>query len=147
MSRFEKIALATAIVATLLGAIGLRSPAFQYYVDQMLSGSVAIFVLGWAVATYGPLALAVAFRRLAKRFLAPISVALHLLFLPCAIAIYLCGDAMMVASISDPDFDAMIGDPDLPAFLSLAVAIICYFVAALLERRPAKSKPAAPEGD
>jgi len=145
MTRLEKIALATAIMASLVGATGFRSFPYQYYVDQMLPGSLPVGILGWTFATYGPLALAVIFRRFAKHFRIP-SLLLHLLFLPCALAIFWAGYATMAASIIDPDFDAMLGFPEAPALCSLAVAIVGYFVAAFSGRQPREAKQAECEG-
>jgi hypothetical protein len=146
MSRLEKVALATAILAALLGVMGVRSPAYQYYVDQLLPGSLAVGVLGWTVATYGPLALAVTFRRLTTHLRTP-PLVLHLLFLPCALAFFWAGYATMAALIIDPDFDALLGFPETPALFSLAVATVGYFVSALSERRPAKTKQVDPESE
>ena len=145
MNRLEKIALATAILTTLLGVMGLRGFSYQYYIDQMLPGSLPMFVLGWVIATYGPLALAVTFWRLAKRFQTPLSVILHLLLLPCALAIFRAGDSMMVVSIGDPDFDATLGAPELPATLSVAIAILSYFAAALSKLGSMKTEQAEPD--
>lgn len=128
MNRLDKIALATAVAATLLSVTRYRF-AFEYYADQMLPGSLVVAALGWGLATYGPLVVAVAFWRSAKHFPSPVPLMLHLLFVPCAFAALAAGDAVMLSTINDPDFDATLGAPELPAFMALIVSIFSYFIA------------------
>ena len=144
MNRLEKVAISTAAISTLLGAVGFQSFPYQYYVDQMLPGSLPIAATGWAIATYGPIALAVIFWRCAKVVRPPFTLVLHVLFLPCALTAFWAGERLMLALISDLDFDATLSAPEMPAILSLAVAIICYFAAVIVHRTSASAAGGRP---
>lgn len=135
MNRLDGIATVTALAATLMGIVGFRNFAFGYYADQMLPGSLPVGMAGWAIATYGPLIAAVAWWRYAKRLSRNVALSLHAIFLPCVLGIFWAGDAIMLAILSDPDFDATLGAPEMPALLSLAVAIVSYYAAVAIRWR------------
>jgi hypothetical protein len=135
MNRLDVIATATALAETLMDIAGFRSFAFDYYADQMLPGSLPFGVAGWALTTYGPLVAAPALWRWAKRLPWGKALWVHALLLPCAIAIFWVGDALMHALISDPDFDSTLGALEMPALLSLAVAIVSYYAAVAIRGR------------
>ena len=84
-------------------------------------------VLGWLVATFGPIVLAAIFWRLANGSRA--AWLLHLLFLPCAYALLRAGAGVMLFVIGDFDFDSTLGGPVLQAGLLFMIASAAYFVA------------------
>ena len=137
MNRFETLALVTAVVATLLGAMGSLGFAYRYYIDQMSAGGLPVAAAGWAIATYGPLAIATLFWRCAKHLPPPLSWVLHICFFPCALVLFNAGDVLMISTIRDPDFDATLDAPEMPALLSLLVAVGGYITALLARRRAA----------
>ncbi len=135
MNRFDKVAVVTAIIATLLGAIGSQGFEYRYYMDQMPAGGWRVFVAGWAVATYGPIAAAALLWRCAKRLPLPWRWLPHLLFVPCAVMLLRAGEALMASTIQDPDFDAMMDAPLMPAILSQFVAFSSYIAALVIGRK------------
>ena len=138
MNRLDKIAVLTALVATILGIFGSREFPYEYYADQMLPGGLPVAIAGWSVTTYGPLIVSVTFWRLAKRLQPPRSLVLHLLYLPVAILVFRLGEAVMLALITDPDFDATMSAPEMPALFALAVSTVAYF-GAVANRRNLKA--------
>ena len=131
MNRFEKIALLVVILVTLLSNFGTGGHVNTYYRGQMDDDGLMMWIAGWIVATYGPIATAACFWRWSRRFGA--GWILHLLFLPCAIILFNVGEGVMLSVIQDPDFDATIGGPILPATFLLSVAVGMY-LAALIAR-------------
>jgi len=134
MNRFDKLASVATIIVTTIGVPKPGSFAYRYYIDQIAGGNLPIWFLGLITATYGPIAMAVMFWRWAKR--ARIPWLLHLLLLPCAVAIFDVGNWLMLSVIEDPDFDATLGGPELPALLLLLVAVGGYFTAVIARRIP-----------
>jgi len=132
MGRFDKLVLAIAAVATAMAAIGFHSFAIQYYLAQVPNGKMPIGVAGWAITTYGPLAMAVLFWRGGRRVPAPWSWILHILFIPCAWTLFIVGDSMMLSVIRDPDFDAAMGGPEFIPALCLTVVVCSYLAAAII---------------
>jgi hypothetical protein len=102
--------------------------ADAYTLLRPLSGAKQMLGLaGWFVATFGPIGVAVCFWRLAKRVRAPWVV--HLLFLPCAVALLWVGQHLILFAIDYQDFDHTLGGPVLQAALLFPVASILYFAA------------------
>ncbi|HEY1607164.1 MAG TPA: hypothetical protein VGF77_16360 [Allosphingosinicella sp.] len=133
MNRFDKMALTAVIVVTLLCARGQVTIAHLYIqMDHLPETIIPIWAAGWAVATYGPIAIAAWFWRWAKRASAP--GVLHILFLPCAIILLNMGEMIMLSVIPDPDFDATLSGPMIPAMLLLIVAAGGYFGALVAKR-------------
>jgi hypothetical protein len=129
LNRFEMVASAAAIVTTLLCIEGTLNAAEAYLNSRPISGVIRMLgVLGWAVATFAPIGLAVGFRRLAERASRP--WLLHLLFLPSAYALLRAGGGLMLFVIGDPDFDATRGGPVIQASLLFALALVAYYGAA-----------------
>lgn len=141
MNRFDKVALAAAIVTTLLFARGTFFIA-QFYIEYLsIAGTTLLIgVAGWLIATYGPIATAVWFWRWAKGHRSP--WVLHLLFLPCAGLLLWAGESLMLFVIDQPDFDAMLGGPANQATLLFVIAAGGYF-AALLSRQISNSRDQA----
>ena len=133
MNRLEKLALTTAIVVTILIVTGLRSVAYTYYLDQVRAGGLPTWAAGTMLATYGPIAAAVLFWRCARKINALWTS--FVLFLPCAVALLQAGETLMLSVIDDPDFDAMLGAPTMPANLSFIAAVGGYLAAVIARRR------------
>jgi hypothetical protein len=95
-----------------------------------------MFLLGWLLATYGPVGTAALFWRLAK----PSHVAwlFHLLLLPCAVVMLWGGGLLMASVVGDPDFDSTLGGPIIPALLLFFLAIFGYATALVCGHLSAK---------
>ena len=133
MNRLDKLALAAVIITTLLCIRGSVDAAYAYTSTRPISATGSMIGLaGWLIATYGPISIAVWFWRWAKQVRA--SWVPHLLFLPCAAGIFRAGEALMLFVIGDPDFDATLGGPVIPAYL-LFIAAAGGYLAALVSKR------------
>jgi hypothetical protein len=130
LNRLELVAIAAAVVTTWL-CIGAALDAAELYRmgRPMPAAKQMLAVLGWLLATFGPLGLAVGFWRLAGRLRT--RWPLHLLFLPCAFASLMIGDRIMLFAIGAWDFDDTIGGPVLQALLLFLIAVPLYFGAVL----------------
>ncbi|QIG81364.1 hypothetical protein [Stakelama tenebrarum] len=145
MNRLEIVLVVVAIGATLYGANLLHSHVYDYYLAQMPEGGLAVATAGWIIATYAPIAVIVIFWRLTKRAGPLYALILHVLLLPCALAALLVGDQLMTSTIRDPDFDATLGAPMMPAMLALMAALGAYG-AALMARIAASASEWPPGG-
>jgi hypothetical protein len=132
MGRFDQLALAIAAVATAIEAMGIHGFATRYYLDQVPNGKMPIGAAGWAIATYGPIGVAVLFWHGGKRVPAPWSWMLHILFIPCAWGLFVAGESMMLSVIRDPDFDAVMGGPEFVPALSLFPVVGSYLAAVII---------------
>lgn len=132
MGRFDKLALITAVLATAVHATNGSRHAHAYYVSQIEGAGLWIWVTGWLAATYAPLALAVWFSRQAKRTASPWM--LHLFFPPAACAFFWGGSTAMLSVINDPDFDATLSTPLMPAIFLFFVAMFGYVATAVVRR-------------
>ncbi|HEX5184206.1 MAG TPA: hypothetical protein VFW19_13795 [Allosphingosinicella sp.] len=133
MNRFDKMMLAAAVVVTLIFARGQMEIARLYIqMDHLSDRIIPTWTAGWLIATYGPIAVAAWFWRRAKRARAP--WVLHILFLPGAIILLNAGESIMLSTIPDPDFDATLGGPMMPAVLLFLIAVGGY-ACALVSRR------------
>jgi hypothetical protein len=130
LNRLELMAIAAVVVSTWL-CIGPALDAADMYRTHRPIGPAAqmLGVFGWLVATFGPLALAIGFWRLAGRSRVP--WLLHLLFLPGAAALLMAGDRIMLFVTGTIDFDDTLGGPEMQAALLLMVAVLAYFSAVL----------------
>lgn len=90
----------------LLTAREVVEPSLYLY-ERHTSGMVTLGVIGWFVATLGPLVLSVwvwrAARRVKQKWL------WHLLFIPCSIAIYRLGASTLFYAAGVPDGDSVEG--------------------------------------
>src|SRR3954470_11542760 len=128
LNRLDMVAIVAVVVTSFLCMRGAWDAAQAYFgADPMPPSRRALGLLGWFVATFGPIGAAVGFWRLAKRVRA--SWLLHLLFVPCAFALLLAGQAPMLFVIGEPDFDSAIGGPVLQAGLLFAIAVAVYLAA------------------
>lgn len=130
MNRFEKLALASVILVSLLCVRGPGDLAYDHYRAQVPEGMLPVGLAGWAIFTYGPIAIAVAFWRLAKRIRA--AWALHLALLPGMWILHRIGGDLMLSVIDDPDFDATMDAPLMAGTLLCLIAIAGYFGGRLL---------------
>src|SRR4051812_18135852 len=130
LNRLDVVAIAAAVVTTWLCLRPALDAAEMYLMYRPVPAAKQVLgLVGWFVATFGPLGLAVGFWRLAGRLRT--RWPLHLLFLPCAFALLMTGDSIMLFAIGFRDFDDTLGGPVLQAGLLFAVAIVAYFSAVL----------------
>ncbi|HEY0026832.1 MAG TPA: hypothetical protein VGC35_03085 [Allosphingosinicella sp.] len=130
LNRLDIVAVVAVIVSTILCIEAALHAADAYTHFRPISGAKQMLgVIGWIIATFGPIGVAVCFWRLAKRVRAPWVV--HLLFLPCAYALLMAGVYLMLFVIGDPDFDSTLGGPVMQAALLFAAASVLYFGAAI----------------
>lgn len=78
-------------------------------------------LFGWFVATFGPIGIAVLFWRVAKLFRH--GWILHLLFLPCTVALYVAGEKVILFATDYTDFDHTLGGPVLQARALFPIAV------------------------
>ena len=140
MSRFHKVALVAAILGTALAATEGSKRAHAYYLSQIADGMSWIWVSGWLTATYAPILLATWFWRRADRSTSP--WLLHLLFLASACALFRLGTAAMLSVVDDPDFDATLGAPEMPALFLFTIAVGGYFAGTIAKRSAARQEKA-----
>jgi hypothetical protein len=141
LNRLEIVAIMAVVVTSFLCIWGTLDVAEAYLsVRPMPPGRQMLGLLGWFVATFGPIAAAAGFWRFAKRVRKP--WLLHLLFFPCAFALLRAGAALMLLVIGDPDFDATLGGPVLQAGLLFAVAVAAYLAALVSSRLGLQAKRA-----
>jgi hypothetical protein len=123
MTRFDKVALAAAVIVTALFA-GMIGNAFHAYVVifHMPSAMIPVAILGWVVFTYGPIAAAALFSRWSKRVRRP--WALNLLAFPCIYFLAMIGTEMMLYAANAPDFDDTLGAPVFAGGILFVIAVI-----------------------
>jgi Mg/Co/Ni transporter MgtE len=139
LNRFDVFALAAAVVTSWLCLRAALDASEAYRMARPLTAEMqTLGLLGWAIATFGPMGLAVGFWRLSKRFRA--RWVIHLLFLPCAIALLLAGAELMLFVIGHRDFDDTLGGPVLQAALMLVLAVAAYFAAVVSSLLPFQAK-------
>jgi hypothetical protein len=142
-NRLEIVGLVAAVLTTCLCIRGASQAAELYLTARpATAGMKALGLAGWAIATFGPMAVAALFWRLAKRVRARWLV--HLLFLACAIAVFRAGDALMLFVTGTPDFDDTLGTPEMQAALMFVVAAAAY-LAAILSALPFRQAKRAGE--
>lgn len=130
LNRMDVFGLLAVGVSTFLFAGGAINAASLYAsVLPMSAGDIALGLLGWLVATFGPMMLAVAFWRWAAAIRK--AWTLHLLMLPLALALMKLGTSLMLAVTGTPDFDDTIGGPVNQAMLLLLLAVIGYYSAVI----------------
>lgn len=148
LNRLDAVAAVAAIVTTGLCIEGTLNAAEAYLGSRRIPQALQLLpILGWLVATFAPLGLAVGFWRLSRRVSRP--WLLHLQFLPCAFVLFIAGARIMGFVANDPDFDATLGGPVIQAFLLFVISTAVYFGAVVhsaWRRRagPAGSSPIAP---
>lgn len=129
-NRLELVALTAAIVTSWLCMRAALDASEAYLIGRHITAGMKMLgLLGWAIATFGPMGLAAGFWRLSKRIRARWLV--HLLFVPCALALFRAGDALMLFVAGTPDFDDTLGGPEMQAALMLLIAAAAYLAAIL----------------
>lgn len=131
MCRSGKLALAGLVSVTLLGAAFMQSRAYGLYFNRMPFGEWLVAAAGWIIATYGPVLVAISLWRSAKYCRNP--WALHLLLLPILYVMLVAGSRLILTTLYVPDFDATLGAPILPAFVSIVATVTIYFFALVAE--------------
>lgn len=109
------------------GILFARGPIFRLYAPEITAPELPVAVAGWAIASYGPLLIAIFFWRWADRFSS--SWLLHVLLLPCLYAVLLAGWQIMGSTVVDSDFDSTLGAPILPSLLCAIVVMAAYYAA------------------
>jgi len=64
---------------------------------------------------------------------------LHLLLIPCLYVLLLAGQRIMLSTVNDPDFDASLGAPIMPAFFC-DLAVMAIYFSALGAKQASKSR-------
>ena len=127
MNRLGKLAYGAAIAGVaLLMAREVVEPSVYLY-EQHTAGMVALGTLGWSIATLGPLTLSMCFWRLAER--RQQQWVLHLLFIPCAIALVRIGSSILFYAADVPDGDSIEGYTLVAAFGFLVVTLLVHAMA------------------
>jgi hypothetical protein len=123
MNRFDKVALAAAVIVTVLFA-GMIRNAFDAYVVtfHMPSAMIPVAILGWVVFTYGPITAAALFARWSKRVRRP--WVLNLLAFPCIYVLAMIGTDMMLYAATARDFDDTLGAPVFAGGILFVIAVI-----------------------
>jgi hypothetical protein len=116
-------------VALLVGRETIDASIYVY--QELASDMVALGVAGWLIATSGPVALSIGVWRWARRF--DPKWVLHLLFIPCAIALFRTGDFILIYATGVPDGDSIEGRTLIAAtgFLALTLLVHAAALAAL----------------
>ncbi|MHA6723676.1 hypothetical protein [Sphingomonas sp. RS2018] len=130
--------LSVGVTAFLFLGAALNAADLYMSVKPMSAGDLMIGSLGWIIATFGPIFLAIVFWRLAKRL--QTAWVLHLLMLPSALTMLGAGRALMLSVTDTPDFDDTIGGPVIQATALLLSAVMGYYLAVVytgLKRRSA----------
>lgn len=117
MNRAGSVAYGVAVIALILltGQDMNNSTLFLY--DSLTPPMFALAIVGWAIATFGPVTLSVCIWGLVKRVRA--RWVPHLLFIPCAIAFFRGGATLL-------DYASDWGDSmGVGMFMILAAALLC----------------------
>jgi len=147
LNRLDAIAAVAVMVTSWLCLNATLDAAGAYLgMNRIPQALQALGILGWLVATFAPLGLAVAFWRFAKRVSRP--WLLHLLFLPCAFVLLIAGSRAMAFVAGAPDFDATLGGPMLQASLLFVIATAVYLGAVVHSLWWRRARPAgnSPDG-
>lgn len=140
MRRFDILALCTAALVSLrYGPISFG--VTDIYLPHASRFQWALWITGWAIATYGPILAAALCWRWSRRSRRPIVP--HLLFLPCAFLLFDQGGQLMLSVTELRDFDDTVGAPIMGGMLLLMIAIVLYFSALFFSAvASAREKPA-----
>jgi hypothetical protein len=121
------------------GCFGLRDPAAQgrhlekrHFLQRGLpphGRDIIVAILGWLLASYGAMVLAVLFWRCSKRM--RFGWLLHPLFPVAAFLSYWAGGSIMLGAIGASDFDSTIGGPVIVGGLLLPISMLGYLVAVI----------------
>jgi hypothetical protein len=127
IDRIGWLAWGTAAIAIAFVARSDVAGMVAFYHDTLTRAGFGLAMLGWIVATYGPMTLAVLFWRSARM---RSHRSARLMFLPCVIAVAAVGEAMLYVATGG---FAELG-PDLvlrPAWLLLVLIVAAYPVATM----------------
>ena len=128
MKRSDMLALAAAALMSCEGAMFANGPVFrELYLPQITAWELPVAIMGWVLASYGPILIAALFWRWADRFSA--GWLLHILLVPCLYALLLAGSRLMLSTVNDLDFDNTLGAPIMPGMLCDVAVMAVYFPA------------------
>jgi hypothetical protein len=114
---------AAIVIIAMLTARETIDPAVYLY-QQNTPKAVALGFAGWLLATLGPLTLSIWFLRLSRRVGA--SWALHLLFIPCALALFRGGASILFFAAGVSGDGSIEGYTLLAASAFLALAVLIH---------------------
>jgi hypothetical protein len=144
LNRFEILALLAAFAFTLLCVNSTISAVELYLVWQDRHFTMyAIALVGWLLASYGPIFIATTLWRGSKCVESP--WLLHIAVLPGMFFAMREGSLLMLYAIDQTDFDSTIGAPVMTGIFLFLTAFVLY-VAALISRLGAIRKDRAPPG-
>ena len=124
MKRLGILAYSTAIVGiTLLTAREVIEPSVYLYQNHA-APMAALGVLGWFIATLCPLLLSIWFWHLARR--SSRQWLLHLIFIPCAVAVYRLGANVLFFAADVPDGDSVEGYTLIVGFSFLVFTLLIH---------------------
>lgn len=118
MNRVGSVAYGAAIIALILLCTQPVNNSALFLYDHSTPPMFALELAGWAIATFGPLILSICTWGVVKRVRA--RWALHLLFIPCAIALFVGGYRLLHYAFGSPA-DSM---PE-GLFMILALLLLC----------------------
>ena len=127
MNRLGSIAYAAAIAGIALLTAREVIETSVYVIGELTLGMVVVGASGWSIATLGPLALSIWFWRLARR--RQPQWVLHLLFIPCAIALVRAGASILFYAADVPDADSIEGRTLITAFGFLVLTLLVHAAA------------------
>ena len=129
-NRFEAFAVVAVVVTTMLCLdLALNSAHVYTSVQTMSAWYQVLAVLGWLIATFGPITTSIVFWRLSKRLRKAWIV--HLLVLPLAYAMVSGGASLMLFATGDrTGFDNVLGGPVIQAGILFILTVIGYYSAA-----------------
>ena len=137
---------AVAVLALLLFVDGYENPLFWFRdVSSSSTGMFAVGLVATAFATFAPFALSLYCWRLAQRV--QLRWAVHLLFLPCAFAMFVAGLLMLDSASAQPPWaDDHSIELFVAAFLLLAFTLLVHAGALIVEIVAAIRRPRASPG-
>ncbi len=112
-------------IALLIGREVIDAGLYVY--QELPSRMASLAIVGWLISTFGPLALSVGVWGAARR-LQPQWV-LHVLFIPCAIALERAGASILFYAADVPDGDSIEGRTLIAAFGFLVITLLVHATA------------------
>lgn len=124
MTRFGILSYGTAVALIAVFTARETIDPAAYLFQQNTPKAVVLGFAGWLLATLGPLTLSIWFLRLSRRVSAP--WALHLLFIPCALALCRVGASMLFFAADVSGAGSIEGNTLLAASALLALTVLVH---------------------
>ncbi len=132
--------LAIAVTTFFFWRAALDAAGLYVSWKPMSATEIVLGCLGWVIATFAPITLAVVFWRWSKRLQK--AWLLHLMVMPLAFAIFTIGSDLILFAAGSRDFDDTLGGPILQAVALLLLAVIGYYSAVVYTALKRWSAPA-----